>query len=294
MALDQELDPALARDFHALYELYHDTTYYTPEISGVFKERGMRGYWIAYFAFRAAPFGPVPPEVVVATFYNFAPRMIERAIPAAWGVMSPEEILATRLAAVDSALRRILGDRVASPRLAEAARLAREAIEGCDLAGRPLYAAYAALPWPAEPHLRLWHACTLLREHRFDGHNIALAAADVNGIAAHVLMAARGHGTRATILPRRGWSEEEWDAAERQLVDRGWINTDGTFTEPGLAARLEIEDRTNRLALEPVRRLGAAGIRRQMELMAPFVQAVRDEGSVPGRWPPPDPLRPDG
>ena len=293
MALDQELNPVIAQDFHALYELYHDTTYYTPEI-GVFKERGMGGYWMAYFAFRAAPLGPVPAEVVIATFYNFAPRMIERAIPAAWSVMSPEEILATRLAAVDSALRRILRDRVDSPSLAEAAPLAREAIEGCDLAGRPLYAAYAALSWPAEPHLTLWHACTLLREHRFDGHNIALAAADVNGVASHVLMVARGHGTRASILPRRGWTEEEWDAAERLLIDRGWLNPDGAFTEQGLAARREIEDRTNRLALEPVRRLGPAGTRRLMDLMAPFVQVVREEGGVPGQWPPPQPLRPNG
>src|SRR3712207_7111488 len=39
---------------------------------------GLRGGWMSYFACRAAPLGPVPAAVVVATFYNFAPPMVDR------------------------------------------------------------------------------------------------------------------------------------------------------------------------------------------------------------------------
>lgn len=293
MLVTGEIDPQLAQDFRSVYEIYHDVTYYAPDIIGAFKDRGMRGWWMSYFAYRAAPLGPIPAEVVVATFYNFAPRMIQRAIPAAWELLSPAEILAVRLDAVDRALRRILGDRIAAPEVAEAARLARGAIEGCDVAGRALYAAYAALPWPEEPHLVLWHACTLLREHRFDGHNIALAAAGLDGVASHVLMAARGHGNRPTILSIRGWTEEEWDAAERRLIDRGWITPDGAFTDAGRVARRDVEDQTNRLALEPVRRLGADETRRLIGLMDPYVRTLTGEGGIPGEWPPPHLMQPN-
>ena len=116
--------------------------------------------------------GPVPAEVVIATFYNFAPRMIQRAVPAVWEVMSPAKAIELRDRAVDQALRRLLAGHLHDLELAEAAHLARESIEGCEPGIRVLYAAHAALPWQQEPHRMLWHACTLLREHRGDSHII--------------------------------------------------------------------------------------------------------------------------
>ncbi|MDZ7733198.1 MAG: hypothetical protein U5R31_08820 [Acidimicrobiia bacterium] len=59
---------------------------------------------------------------------------------------------------IDAILRRLLGDDVGSAEVGEAAALAREAAETAagHVAGRPLFAAHAALPWPDEPHLMLW------------------------------------------------------------------------------------------------------------------------------------------
>ena len=57
-------------------------------------------------------------------------------------------------------------------------------MEECDVAGRPLFAAHMQLPWPDEPHLVLWHAATLLREHRGDGHVAALLTAGLDGCVA--------------------------------------------------------------------------------------------------------------
>ncbi len=278
---------ALARVFNAV----HNVTYYADEISA-FKDAGMRGWWMAYFAYRAAPMGPVPAEMVVATFYNFAPRMVQRAVPAGWDVMAPEQIIALRDRCVDQALRRLLTGHLDDSALAAAAQLARQAIDGCIPSGRALYAGYAALPWPDAPHSVLWHACTLLREHRGDSHAIALAAAGIDGVEANVLMVARGHGNKASILPIRGWTSAEWDVAVARLVERGWLNPNGTFTDQGQAGRREIEAHTDRLANEPYQRLGSQANQRLIELTGPYIDLLQ-RGGITIAWPPAHLLRPD-
>ena len=115
--------------------------------------------------------------------------------------------------------------RSASTELADCARIARDAaaLAACeDLAGRPLFAGHAALDWPDEPHLVLWHAQTLLREYRGDGH-VALLRADglSNGIEALVVHAATGDVPDAALQSSRAWPEDDWDAAVERLQARG-------------------------------------------------------------------------
>ncbi|HEX2171434.1 MAG TPA: hypothetical protein VHL09_03175, partial [Dehalococcoidia bacterium] len=76
-------------------------------------------------------------------------------------------------------------------------------------------------------------------------------------------------------------------AAERRLIDRGWLHPDGSFTDAGRAGRDAVEDTTNALAFEPIRRLGAGGLDRLRELMLPLIDRLRAGGAVLGRWPPP-------
>jgi hypothetical protein len=64
--------------------------------------------------------------VVTATFFNFHPRMVARAIPDAWRFSRPERVLQARFQAADAALRRLLGAQVDSDEVAEAAELAKE------------------------------------------------------------------------------------------------------------------------------------------------------------------------
>jgi len=288
--MSERRHPLGPRDLARVFTSFHNVSYYAPEIN-TFVDAGMRGWWMAYFAYRAAPMGPVPAEVVLSTFYNFAPRMIQRAVPAVWDVMSPAAAIELRDQAVDRALRRLLGRHLVDSDLAEAAQLARASIEGCEPGARVLYAAHTALPWPEEPHRMLWHACTLLREHRGDSHNIALAAVEINGVESHVLMAARGRGNKASILPIRGWTSEEWDDAVTRLAERGWLNVDGSFTEQGQARRREVEAHTDRLANEPYQRLGSQRAQRLIDLMNPYVDRLY-RGGVATQWPPPHLLRP--
>ena len=153
-------------------------------------------------------------------------------------------------------------------------------------AARVLYTAHTALSWPHEPHRMLWHASTLLREHRGDSHNLALAAAEVDGVQAHILMAARGQGNKATILPLRGWTPEEWDDGVTRLVARGWLHPNGTFTAQGDLNRRDIEAQTDRLTYEPFRRLGPERAQRLLDLMQPYVEQLYGGGIVT-QWPPP-------
>ncbi len=262
-------------------EPYHAMIYFAPEAREAYSAAGLKGYWMGYFASRVAAMGPVSAQVVAATFFNFHPRMVARAIPDAWQFSTPERVLAARYGAADAALRRVLGEQVSAPEVAEAVDLARQAVEGCSVAGRPLFAAHLAHPWPAEPHLALWHATTLLREFRGDGHVAALLAEGLDGCEAHLTLVGTGSVPREAIQPHRGWSDEEWDAAQARLVSRGWLDETGKLTGRGWAGRNAVEERTNELAMPPWYHLGEERLARLLELVRPLSGLVIERGGLP-------------
>ncbi|MGO8949043.1 MAG: SCO6745 family protein [Ktedonobacterales bacterium] len=276
-----DFDVSAVRRAWSVLEPYHAMIFFAPEAREAYAAAGLKGYWMGYFASRAAPLGAVPASVVTATFYNFHPRMVARAIPDAWHFSSPEHILEVRLQAADAALRRLLGPQVADIRLAEAAELSREAARACPVEGRPLFAAYQALSWPAEPHLVLWHAATLLREFRGDGHVVALMAAGLDGCEAHVTLVGTGKVPRELLQPNRGWSDEEWEAASQRLQQKGLLDEEGRLTPAGQALRQEVEERTDLLALPPWRHLGNEQCARLISLVRPFSISIVDQGGVP-------------
>ncbi len=274
-------DLALARTAWRTLEPYHAMIYFSPEARAAFKAAGLKGYWMGYFASRSAPFGIVPPAVVTATFYNFHPQMVTRALPDAWSFSTPRHILELRLQAADQTLRRLLGELITSPELVEAADLARQTIAGCPLEGRALFAAYSALSWPTEPHLILWHATTLLREFRGDGHVTALLAAGIDGCEAHLIQVAAGKITRENSQSNRGWSDEDWEAAQQRLQQRGLLDDKGQFTLTGSTLYQSIEDATDLLALPPWQYLGAEKFARLISLVRPFSVRIVEQGGVP-------------
>jgi hypothetical protein len=262
-------------------EPYHAVVYFAPEAKDRYAAAGLKGGWMGYFASRAAAMGPVPAEVVTATFYNFHPDMVRRAIPDAWTFATPERILEARHAIADAALRRLLGEGIASPEIAEAADLASHAALHCDPVGRPLFAAHASLDWPEDPHMTLWHATTLLREYRGDGHVATLLAEGVDGCECHVMMAAAGRVDPVSQRSFRGWSEEEWDAAEDRLRTRGFLDPEGRLTDRGRELREDYEDRTDQLSLKPYASLGREGAERLEAIMLGVSATIASGGGVP-------------
>ncbi|MFF5453176.1 hypothetical protein ACFY40_18295 [Streptomyces sp. NPDC012950] len=268
-----------------LLEPLHALLYYAPE---AFEEAAALGYgtgerWPSYFAWRAAPLGAAGPLRVASAFYSFSPATVARYVPAAWATADPADVLAARLRAVDRAYRAVLGeDAVADPDpgLAEAAALARRAAEAASCAGRPLAAANAELPWPDAPHLVLWQAATVLREHRGDGHLAALLAAGLDPVEALVSFAAAGAAPEP-VFASRGWSAAEWSAARDRLVARGLVGADGTATGAGRDLRAGIERRTDELAAAPWAALGPGEADRLADLLGGPWLAVIGSGLLP-------------
>ena len=267
-------DPArTARAMWTLFEPIHAVTYFAPEARGAFEEAGLRGFWRGYFAGRAAPLGPASAAVVTASFFNFAPSFVARAIPAVWDLISPEDALRTRLAGADAALRGLLAGREAEAEVA--AGLLWQAIGELDFSGRVLAAANAALAIPdgeSSCLARLWQAATILREHRGDGHFAALAAADIDGCEAVVLRCCMDLG-REDLQPVRGWTDEAWDNALAGLTDRGWVRADGRLTSAGQAAHDAVENATDGAAARPWARLGADATAELAGVLSPLAKA---------------------
>ncbi len=278
------MDPDTARQGWRALEPYHAMVYFTAEPQAEYAALGLdvAGNRAAgYFPPRAAAMGRVGAAVVHATFFNFSRPAVDRGMAGVWDVTTPQELLAARLRGADRALRRLCGDLLDDPAVAEAAGLARAATAGCTAGGRPVYAAHADLAWPQAPHLALWHGVTLLREFRGDGHVATLAREGLDGLQAAVLHVASGQSwSRAGLQTTRGYTDEQWQGAIDTLAARGWLTSDGAFTAEGRAHRQTVEDETDRLALRPWAVLGERDAGRLLDLVRPLSQAVLDGGGI--------------
>jgi hypothetical protein len=277
-------DPASARDVWRRLELVHSVIYFAPEAMGALTALGYKGFWMGYFAGRAAPLGPAGPELVGALFYNFTPRRVARALPEAWSIAGPDAALAARAEGARVALQRALAD-VDPATIAEAAELAATAARAAAPDGRALFAANAALPWPSDPLDVLWHAATLLREHRGDGHVALLTAFGLSGRESNVFQSAAGNVPRAMIERARDYDEAEWDAIVGGLTERGLMTPDGALTERGAARRQQLEDRTDELALTGYVGLDDAAMARLIELLTPIAAGIVAAGDIPPATP---------
>lgn len=265
------------------YEAIHDLAYFSPAVLDAASELGLRGFWMGYFAFRAAPLGAVDPAVVTAVFYGFSERRVRRALPDAWGYTSPERAIAARQDGLDRALWAVLGDTVNSSEVAEAAELLWRAAQAADTAGRPLAAANKVLARPGQPQVALWQATAVLREHRGDGHNAVLVSRGMPPAQAHLLKVAAGESDEEQLRQGRGFDGLEWEQARLALVERGLLGQGGELTELGQAEHRAIEDATDAASVQPWQELGEVDTTRLLQLLRPLASAVMSSGVVPQR-----------
>jgi helix-turn-helix protein len=274
------LESTLARKMWRTMEPFHGFVYFIDEAAAAYADAGLAAGRMGYFASRSAPMGPVPAEVVIATFFNFHPALVRGCIPEAWRLATPARVLEARLSAVDAGLRRILGDQAASTEMKEAAGIARAAADACQPEGRPLFAGHASLAWPDEPHLVLWHAITVLREYRGDGHIAAMVAEGVTGCQALVIHGATGDVPNAVLQSSRAWPDDEWAVAVDDLRSRGWLGASGALTDAGRAHRQWVEDRTDVLAMAPWEAVGQDHADRLRALVRPWSKAIVQSGEL--------------
>jgi hypothetical protein len=213
--------------------------------------------------------------------------LVHAAIPAAWEVATPVALVRARFTAVDAAYRRLLGEDVlVSEEMRRAAELARIAAEEAarHVEGRPLAAAHADVAWPSEPHLVLWHAQSILREFRGDGHIAQLVVRGLSGLEALVTHAAGGDVPEPLLRATRGWPAEDWDGAADALRSRGWLEPgELRFTPLGEAQRQALEDGTDALAAAPYAVLGEERCAELRALARPWSTALSRALPRPGR-----------
>ena len=271
------MDPKILRDVHMAVNVAHRFVYFVPEAAEEYAAIGVEGRG-AYFGSRAAPLGPVPHEVVLATFYNFAPRAVSAGMQGVWAVATPEALQAARNRAAQRALERV-GPTMTPEQIAEARTIIDPVVAALDHAGKPLAAANAALALPSDAITALWQQVTVIREWRGDAH---LAVLQFNGIGpcdCMVLQVGTGRFPLGVTQATRQWNEQEWAASIERLAARGWAEASGALTPAGLEARERIEDDTDRLCASIWAPVGEAAAARLTELIAPINTAMVAAGT---------------
>jgi hypothetical protein len=268
-----------AREFWKRIEPIHAVTYFAPESIEAALTAGLRGFWMGYFGFRAAPLGRVSAGVVEAAFANFESNMVRRAIPDAWDFANPDELISIRATAAATALRRL------APEVEHVAvhlnPVFEAALANAQPIGRPLFAANRDLKRLDDPVERFWQNCTTLREHRGDGHVAALAAAGIGGCEAHLLLSADQGLPPEVFFDSRGWTPEQQRHATTALQERGLLDSDG-ITIKGRSIRSNIETTTDALASAPFDGLlDVAGREELLSTLTPIATIIATSGTLP-------------
>jgi hypothetical protein len=273
----------VARRMFELVEPIGAIPYTADEPNEAMLALGFTNYWDTYFAGRAAPLGLIPAEVVDALFYNFAPGEVARHIPKVWRTTTPEAAIAARQIGCVKALRRILGDGVDAAALARAGEVLIKAATSAPLEGRPMYAALRAIAVPDDAVGRLFHAASLLREHRGDGHIAALMSEGVGGLEAHVLLALDMNMPAYRFGRIHHLPQEQIAAVIAGMGDRGLIGADGWLSKQGRAVKERVEALTDDLAATPYECLEPEELDElttNLEQLARLLLAAQDSNSL--------------
>ena len=236
---------------------------------------------------RGCVLGEPEGTVVASAFGVFEPGLIASLYDSGRAACSLADIRAAKEAGAVAALREVLGgSKIESggDGLDVAVEALRRGAAAADCTGRPMHAGLVALPWPDDPLGRLWHAATILREHRGDSHLAACVACGLTGLEANLLTELRVGWEPQTYAASRGWSPEAMDAATAVLTTRGLID-DGALTAEGTALRDGIEETTDRL-LGPVVDAIGDDLPGLLKMLDGWSQQIVDRG-----WFPPDPYK---
>jgi hypothetical protein len=156
-----------------------------------------------------------------------------------------------------------------------------KAATGAPIEGRPMYAALRAIPVPDDVVTRLFHAASLLREHRGDGHIAALMVEGVGGLEAHVLFALAMNMPAENFGRIHHLPAPQLRAVIDGMRDRGLIGDDGWLSDQGRAVNQRVESLTDDVAAKPYESLEAGELDELManlEPLAALLLAAQDWG----------------
>lgn len=273
-----------ARRLWQLTEPIHALTYFSSLAAQSFESAGLRGFWRGYFASRAAPLGQVEAAPVTAIFFGFHHDFVQRALPNIWNHVSPSDALEARTIGSRAAIQSLCGPaEVSTDVLVRVGEILMPAVTAAATEHRPLGLANALLEPPSDPASVVWHACTVIREHRGDGHVSTLHTHDLDPCEASTLKCAVSGTDVELIASVRGWPQEAWVAARerleaRQLVVAGTVALEATDNGRELTAAVEAA--TDALAAAPFVAI-ADDLDELSDLLAPLLGEITNSGVVP-------------
>ena len=235
--------PAVSRWMRGPLAALHSPVYRAIEVKGRLAALGLDDPMGSYFAARAAPLGPVGPEVVTSAFYGFSPHLVAAHVPGVWERAMPGHVIAATLEGMGALLGGLLVGHAED--VAALVDLLAPVAEAHETLGRPLAAAWSSVPRSGVPAIDLWLATTVIRESRGDTHLAVLVAEGIDGIASHLVTAGDAPEGRRRLMVLRGWTEEELDEAAATLRGQGLLDEQGRRTDAARALRRHVEDVTD-------------------------------------------------
>jgi hypothetical protein len=236
---------------------------------------------VAYFCSRGSLLGQVPGEVVAAAFGVFNPAVVVPLVAMGRGLAPADKLCAARTEGAVRQLVRILGP--GPPGVTRAVELLARANEGLRPAGRPLFAGLLSLGLPGDPMGDLWRLADRLREYRGDSHIAAWTSAGFDAVEIGLLTELFWGLPLRTYIRTRAWSDDDLDAAEARLVERGLI-ADGAFTPRGRATRAQVEIETDEQCRPIVENLGD-DYDELIAILGPWGEEIRFAGGYPAAGP---------
>jgi len=233
----------------------------------------------AYFTSRGSLLGQVQPAVIAAAFGVFKPAVVKAGAQHGWSLTDAPTIFAARRAGAVAQLERVLGP--AGDEVGRTVGLLERAVTPLGVEGRPLYAGLESW-WddPSDGWTRLFHLGDMLRECRGDAHIAAWSSAALDGVEIGLLNDLYMGLPLKSSVRTRGWTDDELDAGESRLVERGWL-ADGALTAAGRDAREAIEAATDRGMAPAVHALGD-DLDALLGVLRPWGETIRATGAYVG------------
>jgi hypothetical protein len=235
----------------------------------------------AYFCSRGSVMGQVAGEVVAAAFGVFSPAVVVPLVDAGWQITDATTICAARDAGAIGQLTRILGDEPAG--IGRVAELLGRAVDPLRPEGKALFAGQMSLDLPGSPMGDAWRQADRLREYRGDVHIAAWVSAGLDACEMCLLTEPYWGLPLRTYSRTRGWTGDEFDAAEERLIRRGLLS-DGGLTDEGRALREAIEVTTDRCCEPAIDALGD-DLDELLSLLLPWGAAIREAKGYPASGP---------
>ncbi len=264
---------------HDQTTLLHAFIYFSPEAAEHYAKLGVEGR-SGYFGSRTAAMGPLPTEMVIATFYNFSPDLVVPSMDGMWDRISARDLQTARWRGAKQVLDAVVRPAMTDDDIDAALDIAERVVGSLNWSGRPLAAGNAAALADLETGdlasdrlLRLWQLVTVIREWRGDGHIALLLTAPLDGAECTVVSEVMT-GRRGVVQKSRAWSDVDWTAAVDRLTERGWLDDQGDLTDHGRDSRAEIEAATNRDSVRLWAAVGNDEALRFGDLIAPATKAL--------------------